>query len=99
MFNISYIDQSQVKGDYFTDVLKLGNATLKNFTMGLGKDVNTTGPIQGVFGIGYSDNESKDKKYSNFPQALVEQGVINSSAYSLWLDDSGISIPLYVLVA
>lgn len=56
--------------------------------MALGTDVQKQRPIQGVFGIGYPSNEAVDgKPYANLPQALVDEGVIKSPAYSLWLDD------------
>lgn len=43
-------------------------------------------------GIGYVTNEvqatrNRGKPYPNLPQALVDQGFINSNAYSLWLND------------
>lgn len=46
----------------------------------------------GVLGIGYASNEVQvdvnDKDaYPNLPQAMVKEGLINSVAYSLWLND------------
>ena len=43
-------------------------------------------------GIGYPSLEVQSantgaQSYSNIPQAMVEQGLIRSNAYSLWLDD------------
>lgn len=48
--------------------------------------------IEGVLGIGYVANEvqatrNREEPYPNLPQALVDQGYINSNAYSLWLND------------
>ena len=46
----------------------------------------------GVLGIGYTANEVQvnrngDTAYPNLPSALVKNGLINSNAYSLWLND------------
>jgi hypothetical protein len=46
----------------------------------------------GIMGIGYNTSEANvdtgnGTEYANLPLAMVNQGVINSAAYSLWLDD------------
>jgi hypothetical protein len=47
--------------------------------------------VEGVLGIGYTTNEAQiavnGKSYSNLPQAMVDDGLINTAAYSLWLND------------
>lgn len=48
--------------------------------------------IEGVLGIGYASNEVQavvngKETYANLPQAMVKEGLINSAAYSLWLND------------
>lgn len=52
---------------------------MTNFSMGL---VNQTSRWIGTLGIGYNDST-----YSNLPDRLIESGLINSTAYSVWLDD------------
>lgn len=47
---------------------------------------------EGVLGIGYPANEAQVDRhgrsvYANLPKAMVEKGLIKSSAYSLWLND------------
>jgi hypothetical protein len=47
---------------------------------------------EGVLGIGYAVNEGQvgrngDSAYANLPKAMVEKGIIQSNAYSLWLND------------
>lgn len=82
-FNISYVDQSQVLGDYFEDILSIGNAELRNMTMGLGISAQATGN-SGTMGIGYAVNEAfAGKAYPNLVNVLKEQGFINTEAYSL----------------
>ncbi|KAF4989318.1 hypothetical protein FDECE_14758 [Fusarium decemcellulare] len=88
MFDISFIDDSFAKGDYFVDHFELGGATIKNFTMGLG--VKTDIPF-GLIGVGYAINEAssdtKDIVYPNLPVAMYQADYINTIAYSLWLND------------
>ncbi|KAK4196937.1 aspartic peptidase domain-containing protein [Triangularia verruculosa] len=90
-FDINYVDGSSSKGDYFTDVFQIGGATLSNMTMGLG--VNTD-IAYGLVGVGYALNEaivgttqSTSSVYPNLPVNMVNEKLINTVAYSLWLND------------
>ncbi|OJJ47538.1 hypothetical protein ASPZODRAFT_1707769 [Penicilliopsis zonata CBS 506.65] len=87
-FDISYADDSGAAGDYVNDTLTLGSDTVKDFQFGVAYDSDSA---QGVFGIGYALNEAEleytDTTYPNLPEALVNAGLINTPAYSLWLDD------------
>jgi len=90
-FDISYVDGSHSRGDYFTDAFEIGGATIKNVTMGLGK--NTDIPY-GLVGVGYAANEaivsteqSLSSQYPNLPVTMVNEGLISTNAYSLWLND------------
>jgi hypothetical protein len=47
---------------------------------------------EGVLGIGYTTNEVQvgvngESAYANLPKAMVNKGLIQSNAYSLWLND------------
>lgn len=89
-FNISYVDGSSSVGDYFTDVFEIGGGTLKNMTMGLGIKTDIA---YGLVGVGYALNEailgsdSDSSPYPNLPVHMVNEGLINTVAYSLWLND------------
>ncbi|KAJ4420931.1 hypothetical protein N0V85_000399 [Neurospora sp. IMI 360204] len=90
-FDISYVDGSSSKGDYFTDVFKIGGATVTNLTMGLGAKTDIA---YGLVGVGYAINEaivgnshSLNSQYPNLPVSMVDDGLINTIAYSLWLND------------
>ncbi|VBB72053.1 Putative protease precursor [Podospora comata] len=90
-FDINYVDGSSSKGDYFTDAFQIGGATLQNMTMGLG--VNTD-IAYGLVGVGYALNEaivgttqSTASVYPNLPVNMVKEKLINTVAYSLWLND------------
>lgn len=66
--------------------------TIKNLTMGLATDTSIT---YGLIGIGYASNEASIETaqtiYPNLPVAMMEDGLINTIAYSLWLNDLGSS--------
>lgn len=57
--------------------------------MALASEVTGSTEIFSIMGISYPALESSNdgRRYPNYPMALVEQGVINTIAYSLWLDD------------
>jgi hypothetical protein len=88
-FNISYVDGSGASGDYVTDTLVIGGTTITSLQFGIGYASTS---IQGILGIGYGINEVQvgragGNPYNNLPAALVAQGKITTSAYSLWLND------------
>ncbi|KAI0020144.1 aspartic peptidase domain-containing protein [Xylariomycetidae sp. FL0641] len=90
-FDISYVDGSHSTGDYFTDTFTIGGVSVENTTMGLGLDTNIA---YGLVGVGYALNEAivattgeVDQSYDNLPVQMLKQGLINTNAYSLWLND------------
>ncbi|KGO63681.1 Peptidase A1 [Penicillium italicum] len=88
-FNISYADGSGAAGDYVADTLTIGGTSIKDFQFGIGF---SSGSSEGVLGIGYAANEVQvgrngDLAYANLPKAMVNKGIIQSNAYSLWLND------------
>lgn len=88
-FNISYVDGSGASGDYVKDTFRFGGQTIKALQFGIGYTSSST---EGVLGIGYTANEVAVGRgglnpYPNLPQKLVNDGVINTNAYSLWLND------------
>ncbi|KAL4737227.1 aspartic peptidase domain-containing protein [Aspergillus similis] len=88
-FNITYADGTGAAGDYATDTVRIGDATIKDFQFGIGY---TSSSAEGVLGIGYPSNEVQvarygDDPYPNLPRFLMQNGFVQSSAYSLWLND------------
>ncbi|KAJ5972671.1 uncharacterized protein N7479_002589 [Penicillium vulpinum] len=88
-FNISYADGSSAVGDYVSDTITIGGVSIKDFQFGVGF---ASGSPEGVLGIGYPANEVQvgrngDSAYANLPKAMVDKGLIQSNAYSLWLND------------
>jgi hypothetical protein len=89
VFNISYVDGSGASGDYATDTFSIGGIDVDNFQFGIG--YTSTSP-EGILGIGYTVNEVAVNRagldaYPNLPQKLLDDGSINTNAYSLWLND------------
>lgn len=92
LFQIKYVDGSGASGDYISDEFEIGGAKLDNFTMGLAMKASVN---FGLVGVGYAANEASietiNQEYPNLPIALNQAGMINSVAYSLWLNDLGSS--------
>lgn len=91
LFATTYGDSSAARGDLVQDFFTIGGASLKNQTLGVAK--NSTVGETAVMGIGYAALEASEihrKDKFTFPSLLdnmVDQGVINHKAYSLYLDD------------
>lgn len=88
-FNISYVDGSGAAGDYATDTVAIGSASLKGLQFGIGYESSSS---EGILGIGYAVNEVQVARfgkapYENLPAKLAANSMIQSNAYSLWLND------------
>ncbi|KAF2182738.1 acid protease [Zopfia rhizophila CBS 207.26] len=88
-FNISYVDGSGASGDYAKDTFNFGAQKIEGLQFGIGY---TSSSPEGILGIGYTINEVQvnragGKPYPNLPQLLADNNVINTNAYSLWLND------------
>lgn len=87
-FQISYVDGSSSTGDYINETFAIGDVKLTNMQMGLGLQTDIA---YGLVGVGYDLNEASQELYANLPIMMVNEGFINSIAYSLWLNDLGAS--------
>ncbi|KAK9802151.1 putative Aspartic peptidase domain-containing protein [Seiridium cardinale] len=83
-FNIEYVDQTGAQGDYIKDDFYVGGATITQLQMGLA--IKSTIPA-GIMGIGFESNEAAKTQYPNIMEVFVDQGLIGSKAYSLYLND------------
>ncbi|PIG82053.1 yapsin [Aspergillus arachidicola] len=89
-FSIQYVTPgSGVKGDYVGDNFGFGSVTVQGLTMGVARQAQNV--ITGIMGIGFAAGESivsqGQKPYKNIIDMLVEQELVNTRAYSLWLND------------
>ncbi|KAK4190403.1 putative aspartic-type endopeptidase opsB, partial [Podospora australis] len=88
-FNISYVDGSGASGDYVSDTVSFGGQQIDRLQFGIGYSSSNA---QGILGIGYTLNEVQVGRaglqpYNNLPAQMVAEGLIQSNAYSLWLND------------
>src|SRR5277367_5955968 len=86
-FQISYVDGTNIVGDYITDVLNIGSTKLTNMTMAAATQLRD--PAVGIMGIGYQAGESISESiaagqggalYPNVINVLKNQGHINQLA-------------------
>ena len=98
-FSIQYgTSGSMVTGDIFTDDVGIGDSPVIIQALQMAVATEATNETLGIMGIGFDTFESAavqgGQPYPNVPDALVKQGLINTRAYSLYLDDQGISCHL-----
>jgi hypothetical protein len=78
-----------VVGNYITDDFRVGGATVHNMTMAVATQAQVV--PTGIMGIGFDLDESitahNGTPYQNFVDLLATQNLINTRAYSLWLND------------
>ena len=89
-FKIQYqTPGSGVSGNYFTDDFAFGGTTVRNLTMAVA--TQAVHVSTGIMGIGFNANEAivgqGGNAYPNVIDEMVSQGLINTHAYSLHLDD------------
>ncbi|GAV54356.1 hypothetical protein ZYGR_0AL00880 [Zygosaccharomyces rouxii] len=95
-FSIQYGDNSYAAGYWATDDLRVGDITVKDMTIAVADDTNSS---DAVFGISYRGLESSifsndlqdPHEYENFPYLLKDQGIVKRNAYSLYLNAPGAS--------
>ena len=84
-----------------TDKVTIGSTSLTNVQFGLVDEATNVVSIPGVpksngiMGVGFSTIEAgvkflNDTPYPNFVQELKRQNVIDTLAYSLWLNGKGV---------
>ncbi|KAI1334916.1 aspartic peptidase domain-containing protein [Xylariaceae sp. FL0016] len=83
-FDTYYVDDTYASGSSMRDTIGFpgGGASLPNITMGLASETNIW---MAVMALGF-DRSSYDD-VSTIPDAMVNQSLINSPAYSMWLED------------
>ncbi|CAG7560794.1 unnamed protein product [Fusarium equiseti] len=83
-FDIRYLDTRRIEGDYFNDTVTIDGKAVKQQQLGLAvKSVRPTG----IMGLGFSANVAANKSYPAIVDNMVSQGLIDTAAYSLWLND------------
>lgn len=81
-FDITYLDEKNIKGDYFNDTVTIDGKAILNQQLGLAtRSVRPTG----IMGLGFKANVAAEKKYSTVVDNMVAQGLIDTAAFSLYL--------------
>ncbi|KAI1291291.1 aspartic peptidase domain-containing protein [Xylaria venustula] len=83
-FSIEYLDSSAANGDYIKDNFHIAGADIDALQVGLAK---TSTINSGLLGIGFHTNVAARHPYRNIVDLLADQGLIDTQAYSLYLDD------------
>lgn len=87
-FFIKYADKTSSNGTWATDEVSFGDAKITGLQFG---DVTTTSLAHGVLGIARTTQENYKQAYDNLPILLKKQGIINKTAYSLYLSSTDAS--------
>lgn len=75
-------------GSYFEDTVTIGDSRIRNQQLGLAtQSVRPTG----IMGLGFSANVAADSQYNTIIDNMVEQNIIETRAYSLYLVSSSSS--------
>lgn len=90
-WDVEYLDSTGAFGFLCEDTVEISGASVPNSYFAVADIANST---SGVFGIGYVDGEAPDLvnsntsyTYPNFPINLKQAGLINTIAYSLYLNN------------
>ncbi|KAI0965003.1 aspartic peptidase domain-containing protein [Xylaria arbuscula] len=83
-FSIQYLDSSAANGDYIKDTFHIAGAAIDALQVGLA-EMSTIN--SGLLGIGFRANVAARAPYRNIVDLLFDQGLIDTQAYSLYLDD------------
>ncbi|KAI0477055.1 aspartic peptidase domain-containing protein [Xylariaceae sp. FL0804] len=90
-FDLEYVDDNWASGDTMRETIGLpGGASVSNLTMGLASEASQWMAVMAL-GLnsshGYTDSYGYSDEMPTLPGRMVDGGLINSTAYSMWLDD------------
>lgn len=93
-----YADTTSYNGSLYTDTINVGSVNVTNMTLAVVQSAYAPSslPINGIMGIGYAGGEAAvvnngSQPYPTLLQQMKSQGLINSLAYSLYLNDKGMT--------
>lgn len=81
-FSIQYLDSSGAEGDYISETFHIANTSIKALQVGLAESSTIN---SGLLGVGFSANVAAEDPYPNIVDLFVEQDLIDTAAYSLYL--------------
>lgn len=88
-FAVSYEDKTGVSGNIATDIINVSGVSIEGIQFGV---AYSSASALGVIGLGYAAGEQGVQKagaapYPTFSEQLVNHGLVNLNAYSLYLND------------
>ncbi|KAF3925749.1 Barrierpepsin [Dactylellina cionopaga] len=87
-FAITYVDGQFANGDYGKDIFQIGGVAVNDVQFGIGFRGTSD---EGILGIGFESRQSGavrgEPEYPGLITQMVNQNLINSRAYSIWLND------------
>ncbi|KAI1433251.1 aspartic peptidase domain-containing protein [Xylaria sp. CBS 124048] len=83
-FSIQYLDGSGASGVYIKDDLHVAGANVKALQVGLAQNTTIN---SGLLGVGFDTNVAASTIYQNIIDTFVNEGLIHTKAYSLYLND------------
>jgi len=92
-FLTSYAGGNGAEGDYISETVQIGGATVNNVIMGLATQAGSPNglPISGIMGLGMLLDEALRSEnaqgYFNLPYRLTAEHIINEAVFSVYLDD------------
>jgi hypothetical protein len=81
-FTIQYLDTSGAEGDYIKDTFHIAGTSIEALQVGLAENSSIN---SGLLGIGFNTNVAADVPYPNIVDLFVDQDLIATKAYSLYL--------------
>jgi hypothetical protein len=81
-FSIQYLDGSGAEGDYIKDTFHIADTSIKALQVGLAENSTIN---SGLLGIGFRTNVAALEPYRNIIDLFVDQDLIDTQAYSLYL--------------
>ncbi|KHO00201.1 Peptidase A1 [Metarhizium album ARSEF 1941] len=82
-FDITYLDDQQITGDYFNDTVTIDGHEITNQQLGLAL---SSSRATGIVGLGFSANVATSNKYPTIVDNMVDQGIIAHPSFSLYLN-------------
>lgn len=88
-FAVSYEDKTGVSGNIATDIINVSGVSIEGIQFGV---AYSSASALGVIGLGYGGGEPGVREagaapYPTFSEQLVNHGLVNLNAYSLYLND------------
>ena len=89
VFSTGFDNGVTFQGSFYTDSVNFGKSAVKKAQFGVAKNgsLPSETPLFPIFGIGPINGEADVPAYKNVPAQMQADGLVKSSAFSLYLND------------